>query len=68
MRGCKTYGGQPIKAGAIIYRQLGTKVGLTAAEMSSYWSEASSVGQELASANLLWSRLSKAGNCAVASG
>ena len=28
MRGCKTYGGQPIQAGAIIYRQLGTKVGI----------------------------------------
>jgi hypothetical protein len=26
MRGCKAYGGQPIQAGAIIYRQLGTKV------------------------------------------
>ena len=30
MRGVKVYGGQPVKAGGIIMRQLGTKVGAAA--------------------------------------
>ncbi len=59
MRGCKTYGGQPIKAGAIIYRQLGTKVGLEIhTELSLCWRLIILLSkQECLFASVSWSRM-----------